>query len=304
MRLMPLPPSLVLAFAMAGAMPGMAFAAPAPAAVVATKDTITKDTIELGDFMGRLRSIEVLVGGQRGTFLLDTGSGVSFATPQFAEKIGCKPWGQITGFRLSGERLDLPRCDGVALGLADGHTMGPVTIGVLDLKSLLPPDAPAADGSLALDAFDGQAFTLDLRAGTLVFETKKSLAKRIAGAVEVPIRIARHGSSGQGLGASARLDTAKGALWLELDSGSGAPVLLRDKVTADAGADPSISQPQPYSLALAGKDATGKPAELKLATRAIVRDMIHDGVLGMPVLVHWRLTFDLASDRLWVTPAE
>ena len=26
-------------------------------------------------------------------------------------------------------------------------------------------------------------------------------------------------------------------------------------------------------------------------------------VIGMPVLVHWRLTFDLARDRMWIAPA-
>lgn len=271
---------------------GLAAAAPAPGAIA------------LGDFMGRLRSIEVVIGGQRGTFLLDTGGGVTFATPEFAKRIGCTPWGRITGFRLTGERLDLPRCDGVAIGLADGRVLAPATIGVLDLKPLLPPDAPAADGSLALDALDGQAFTLDLRAGTLEFETPQSLARRTAGAVEIPIRVSRHASSGQGLGVYARAKTAKGDLWLEIDSGGGAPVLLRDKVAAEAGADASVAQPQPYTLVLPGSDGAGGDAQVKLDTRAIVRDMVHDGVVGMPVLVNWRLTFDLAGDRLWVAPAK
>lgn len=289
---------LFLAMALAAAAPAAAFAAPLPAAASGPGAAI-----ELGDFMGRLRSIEVVVGGQHGTFLFDTGGGVTFATPEFAARIGCKPWGQVTGFRLTGERLDVPRCDGVAIGLAGGKTLAPATIGVLDLAPLLPPGAPAADGSLALDALDGQAFTLDLRAGTLEFETAESLAQRTVGAVEVPIRVARYSSSGQGLGVYARAETSKGDLWLEVDSGGGAPVLLRDKVAADAGADASVAQAQPYALRLLGKDAAGKGAGVELETRAIVRDMVHDGVIGMPVLVNWRLTFDLAHDRLWIAPS-
>jgi len=260
--------------------------------------------IELGDFMGRLRSVRVAIGGEEGTFLVDTGGGVTFASPAFAERIGCKPWGRITGFRLTGERLDLPRCEGVPIGLADGRTLAPRTIGVLDLAPLLPPDAPAVDGSLALDALDGTVFTLDLRAGTLVFETPESLAARSAGAIEVPVRVARFGSSGQGLGAYALSRTARGDLWLEIDSGGGAPVLLRDAIAGDAGADPSDGKAQPFALSLSGKDARGRDADVALQTRAVVRDMIHDGVIGVPVLVHWRLTFDLVHDRLWISPSD
>lgn len=288
--------ALVAPPAHAGAHPvGPAITAPTAGPVAA---------IELGDFMGRLRSVRVSIAGQEGTFLVDTGGGVTFASPAFAERIGCKPWGRITGFRLTGERLDLPRCEGVAIGLPDGRMLAPRTIGVLDLKPLLPPDAPAVDGSLALDALDGQVFTLDLRAGTLVFETPESLAARTAGAIEVPVRLARFGSSARGVGAYARSKTARGDLWLEIDSGGGAPVLLRDAVAAEAGADPSDGKPQPFALVLPGKDARGGDADVALQTRAVVRDMIHDGVIGVPVLVHWRLTFDLVHDRLWISPSD
>ncbi|HTM70249.1 MAG TPA: hypothetical protein VL118_05155 [Luteimonas sp.] len=276
------PTCLPLAAALALALAAAVAAAPAVAAVPTLAGTAAAapaapapGAIALGDFMGRLRSIEVAVGGQRGTFLLDTGGGVTFATPEFAKRIGCTPWGRITGFRLTGERLDLPRCDGVAIGLANGRVLAPATIGVLDLKPLLPPSAPTANGSLALDALDGQAFTLDLRAGTLEFETPQSLARRTAGAVEIPIRVSRHASSGQGLGVYARAKTAKGDLWLEIDSGGGAPVLLRDKIAAEAGADASVAQPQPYTLVLPGSDGAVGDAQVKLDTRAIVRDMVH-----------------------------
>lgn len=282
-------PLALLAASFASATAVAAEPAPAPA-----------PAIELGDFMGRLRTVDVVVGGQRGTFLVDTGGGVTFATPRFAEKIGCKPWGQITGFRLSGERLDMARCEGVAIGLPGGKALAPATIGMLDLMPLLPADAPVVDGSLALDVLDGQAFTLDLRAGTLRFETPESLAAIAASdAVQVPIRVARHGASGHGLGVYARSKTSSGDLWMEVDSGGSAPVLLPAKVAAEAGADPANARAQPYTLVLSG---VGR--DVKLEARALVRDMIHDGVVGVPVLVNWRLTFDLAGDRLWIAPTK
>ena len=287
-------------FAMTAALAAGITLSPASSAATPAPGAASASMIKLGDFMGRTRSIEVTVGGQRGTFLLDTGGGVTFVTPDFARKIGCSPWGQISGFRLSGERLDMARCEGVAIGLQNGKTLPPATVGMFDLMSLFPPGTSAVDGSLALDALDGQMFTLDLRAGTLEFETSKSLAKHTVGAVEIPIRVSRHGASGHGLGIYARSRTAKGDLWFEVDSGSGAPVLLSNKVASEAGAtDPAATKAQPFKLALSGKGG-----DVSLDTRAIVRDMIHDGVVGMPVLVQWRLTLDLAHDRMWIVPTK
>lgn len=254
--------------------------------------------ISLGDFMGRKRTIEVDIAGQRGTFVVDTGGGVTVIDKTFAQRIGCTPWGRITGFRLTGERLDLPRCDDVRITLPDGRALAPVTAGVIDLASVLAKGDDHLDGSLALDALDGQVFTLDVNAGTLQFESPESLAARVAGAVEVPVRISRYGSSARGVGAYALSRTKKGDLWLELDSGSDAPVMLTTAMAAEAGADPEVEKGQPYVLTIAGigRDVTKE-------TRAIVFDMVRDGVVGMPVLVHWRLTFDLVDDRLWIAPS-
>lgn len=271
---------------------------PASAASAASGSVPAGSAIPLGDFMGRKRSIEVEVGGQRGTFLVDTGSGVSLVSLEFAKRIGCKPWGQISGFRLTGERLDLPRCDGVRIALPDGTVLPPVTAAAIDLASVLAKGDDPVDGSLALDALDGKVFTLDVGAGTLQFETPASLQARIATAVEVPVRIGRYGSSARGVAAYARSKTAKGDLWLELDTGGDAPVLLPTSMAAEAGADPAIGKGQPYVLTVAGTDR-----DVTQETRAVVRDMVRDGVIGMPVLVRWRLTFDLVHDRLWIAPS-
>lgn len=287
-------PSLLLAAAIALVVTGIStpvFAAPGAAPA--------DDAIPLGDYMGRRRSMEVVVGDQRGTFLIDTGGGVTIMSPQFAERIGCTPWGQLSGFRLTGERLDMPRCENVKIGLPGGRAMAPVTAGVIDLIPLMVKGDAPVDGSLALDALDGQVFTLDLRAGTLQFETPESLEARVADAVEIPIRVSRYGNSARGVAVYARAKTAKGDLWLELDTGGDAPVLLPGSMAAEAGADPAVEKAQPYALTLSGTDR-----DVSLQTRAIVRDMVRDGVVGVPVLVNWRLTFDLAGDRLWVAPAK
>jgi hypothetical protein len=79
---------------------------------------------------------------------------------------------------------------------------------------------------------------------------------------------------------------------MALDSGGGPPVLIRDRVAQAAGADPANQELQPFKLKV-GDAAT-------LDTRAFVKDMILDGVIGIPVLVRWKLSFDLEDDRLWL----
>jgi hypothetical protein len=42
---------------------------------------------------------------------------------------------------------------------------------------------------------------------------------------------------------------------------------------------------------------------VKVQARAIVRDLIMDGNIGLPVLMKWVITIDLAQQRLWIAPS-
>src|SRR6185312_848153 len=63
-------------------------------------------------------TVRATVSGQTRTFACDSGEGVSMISPELAQAIGCKPWGQVTGFRMTGERLDAPPCDGIPFDAA------------------------------------------------------------------------------------------------------------------------------------------------------------------------------------------
>lgn len=249
-------------------------------------------TVALGDFYG-LRTIQVTVGGQTGDFILDTGGGITVISPALAEKAGCTPWAQITGFRLTGERLTMPRCDGLAMD-AGGEALVAPSAGVFDLAPLLPPDAPRIEGLVALDSLATQPFTLELKAGRLTFETPTSLAARVAEATEVPIRFHRQ-AGGISLTTMARVPTPQGDLWMQLDSGSDAPVLVARTSAAPLGLDPETPR-QPLRLVV----TEGLAADVD----ARVRDMIIDGNIGLPVMRDWVMTFDLANQKLWVRPAD
>jgi len=255
----------------------------------------TPHVVPLGDYFG-IRTVEVTVAGETGQFLFDTGGGISVISPALAEKAGCTPFAQITGFRLTGERLTMPRCDDLAITI-DGETLAVPSAGIFDLAPLLPPDGPRIEGLISLDVLAARPFTLELEAGRLTLETPESLAARIATAIELPIQFHRQ-AGGISLTVMAGVPTAGGDLWMQLDSGSVAPVLLAKTSADPLGLDPDIER-QPLRLVLRGGD--GREIAAEVQTR--VRDMIIDGNIGAPVMKDWIMTFDLAEGRLWVQPA-
>jgi hypothetical protein len=121
-------------------------------------------TIRLEPYLGTALTIWAEVNGHAGLFLFDTGEGVSTISSDFAKTIGCIPWGRITGFRMTGGRLDFPRCDNIQFKTA-GETLTAPIAGRFDIMSLLPADAPHLDGSLGLDILAGRAITYDQSSG-------------------------------------------------------------------------------------------------------------------------------------------
>lgn len=239
----------------------------------------------------RLRTIEVVINGQEGQFLVDTGGGITTISPQFAEKIGCKPWGRISGHRMFGDRLDMQRCDGMAIQ-AGNVTFAPTTLAVFDSAPLLQPGATPPDGALALDVLEDRSITLEFAANRITIETPESLARRIEGATELPLRVTREPF---GSDIYAGVDTPKGRLWMIMDSGAGGVSLVAKDMAALFGLDPDNTEPQVLKFDLAPGVLVDSPA--------ITVDMILDGNLGMPFLRHYAVTLDLKAQRMWIKPA-
>jgi len=239
----------------------------------------------------RLRTIEVTINGHTSDFLFDTGGGVTTITPAFAEKIGCKPWGRITGHRMFGDRLDMQRCDGVTVE-AQGVRFEPTTLAVFDPTPLLAPGAAAPDGTLAMDVFKDQVVTLDVAGNRLTIEDEASLARRIEGATELPMRVSREV---WGVDPYVGVDTEQGRLWMLLDSGAGGVLLVAKDNAAAFGLSPDAEGPQPLKFDL----APGVPVE----GLAVTPEMMLLGNLGMPFMKDYVLTMDFPNQRLWVKRA-
>lgn len=237
-------------------------------------------------------ALRAVIAGRPGLFAFDTAGGLSLLTPQFADAIGCKPWGRLVGFQMMGDKVQTPQCTDLSVSI-DAQRLPLPTAAVFDVMTLFPPDAPRLDGSLALDLFAGQAITIDFPARRLIVESAESLRERTGKATEFPARVSRE-MQGRALAVSIGVPSAQGLVWMELDSGNGGTVLVSKPYAALLGLDPEKTAPQPADFALGHGLRVAVPA-------AFTPEMIIDGNIGMPFLKDHVVTLDLAAGRLWLS---
>lgn len=255
--------------------------------LIATSLGATPATLKLEPYRKTV-GLHATVGGKEGFFVFDTGSGVSLLTPQFAERIGCKPWGRLTGFTMMGNRLDAPRCEDVNVTLGNQRFTAPA-MGVFDVMSLFPPDAEPVDGLIALNVFAGKVITIDFPARTLTIDAKAGKS-----ATEVPARLVRE-VQGASLAVSVAVPTKQGKVWMELDSGNGGTILVSKPYAELFALDAAKQGPQPIAFDIA-KGLCVESAD------AFAPDMIIDGNIGMPFLKNVAVTMDLGAGRVWIAP--
>jgi hypothetical protein len=276
---------LLIAAAMAAAIP--AYAATAPEAV-----------IPLSLIHGKLFTIEATVSGRSGQYLFDTGEGITMITPSVAAAAHCVPWGNVTGFRMLGDRMDLPRCDNIVFTLPGGQRTAPETI-VFDLGSM-DPSAAQLQGSIGLDLFAGHAVTIELAAHRVIVESPASLADRIRTATSIPIRLVRD-AEGAALSVDIGVTTKRGLAWMELDTGNDSPtIVVSQSVAPLLGLDATSKPP---------KNAPSQPVTLPLAPglniagfARVFPGMIMDGNIALKFLEGWNITLDLQASKGWLAP--
>lgn len=243
--------------------------------------------LALQPYIATLRTVPVVVGDETLPFLLDTGGGFTVLTPDVARAAGCAPFGRVTAFRSSGERIDLPRCGPVRLTVGGIAMTGEAA--VLDVMRLLE-GAPRIGGILSLQTLEGRAFTLDLAGNRLVLETPASLRARTAALRPLSVRLSRQGG-GAAMDLFLEVASPGGSLWLELDSGNAGPVLLSPHALAQLGVTLSGEGPQRVALDVGGLGP--------MPVDAVARELIYDGLLNAKFLESVVLTVDLRSARAW-----
>ena len=234
----------------------------------------------------------IIVAGKPRLFTFDTGGGVTIISPALAKELGCAPFGSIVGYRMTGDKLAMPRCDSVHIDWNRTALVAPMA-GVFDVTPLAAADAQPLDGLLALDVFAGKTITLDMAGLKLTVETAASAAERTRDAVELPAHLARE-IGGRALAVYVDVPSAKGALSFELDSANGGTILISKPYAQLLGLDPERG-PQPGAFPVApGVEAKGL---------MFTPELTIDGNLGVPFMKNWVITMDLAHGRVWLKRA-
>ncbi|TFW13681.1 hypothetical protein E4L96_19420 [Massilia arenosa] len=239
-------------------------------------------------------AVHATVAGQPGFFGFDSAGGISLVSPQLAQKAGLQPWGMLSGYSMTRNRFDIPQLEGLPVTLG-GRSWTPRGLGVMDVAPLYAKDNTLPiDGNLALDLFEGKVVTLDVPHMHLYVESPDSLRERVAGAIEVPMRVAREWQ-GRTLSVSLGVKSPKGLVWFELDSGNGGVVLVSKPFASLFNLDPAKEGPQKVRLELA-------PGYTLESEMGMTPDMIIDGNVGMILLRQAVVTLDLANSRAWIKP--
>lgn len=260
--------------------------------LVAAPSTSGGESVPLALHGGKQFTVAATVAGKQRTFLFDTGEGLTMIDPRVARDVGCEPWGNIAGFRMTGDRIDTKRCDGVAFAIGRRRYVAP-SVMVYDLGEIAGKDAPVLDGAVGLDLFAGRTITLDLLHHQVVIETPASAQKRRRGAVEVPLRLVT--SDAGGLDVNLGVTTPRGLAWMELDTGNAGPTIFVSQAMAPLfGLDPASREPQDVAIRLG-------TAELKTRAR-VFPSMIMDGNIGMQLVRERAITLDLKEGRAWLAP--
>ena len=249
--------------------------------------------IRMQDVAG-MQSIQATVGGRQGTFLFDSGIGVSAVTPQFAYAIGCKPWGKLTGFRAIGQRVDTQLCNETKL-VVGGKQVTTPQLAVIDLKYFMGPVGEKFAGVLGLDIFAGQLITIRVAKGQIVMEDATSVAQIVATRHAVPLRLVR-AAEGAGLTVDFGVPTPRGMSWWEVDTGNYGPFLVDQAIAPLLELKPDDKDLQVLATTLV--------PDVRMTGPALVKDLILNGDIGRSFLKDWDVTLDLAQGRAWVAPAQ
>lgn len=256
-------------------------------------DAAAPETIALEKYMGVLRAVKVTVGDETVPFIFDTAGGLTFVTPEFAGRHGCRPYGRITGFRMSGEQLSFPRCGKMTLGI--GGRQHTVETAVFDIMALLPEGWPEVGGIVSLHTFNDSAITIELGANRVTVETDESLARRTADMHALNTRINTQ-TGGESLDLFVEAAAERGSLWLEADSGNMGPVILAPHAFDQLGASRPGADGAELELTLVGLDPI--PVAVK------EEQIIYDGVVNARMLEGLVFTIDFRTMQSWALPVQ
>jgi hypothetical protein len=246
------------------------------------------------------------VGGSISAHVIfDTGAGLDVLAPSLIEKVHGRAAGQFTGFRMTGERLDIP------LFIVPELSIGPVKKKNALVGSWDVLDKLHLDGIVSLNDFRQQPVTFDFVKRVVIFETAESLTQRHATEISAPAKFDDQRGITLDLFAEFRIGDQPGLC--EIDTGSPTatvstrymPLLGLEKDGKDvrkierrtiAGANQIRYDTKLPQIALAAAP------QISLAHPAVgFSDIIYDCVIGLDFWAGKTLTIDIAGRQILVS---
>lgn len=251
-----------------------------------------QDTIRLSKYAGNLKQAAVKIGSKYFHFLFDTGGGETFISPEVAAALGRKPYGGLPVYRMSGEKLEVLKCDSVTLQVGRQQLAIP-TVAVWDLMSILPKELPRLDGVISLKTFKDRVIVLDLSRNQLIVQPSTYVEKQQKKLSLIPARFA-NGLAGNELSLFVQVMKNKRPYWFLFDSGNLNDVLLSAwtarewNVINDTAENGRLKKGIDLSL-----------GKFPLTTAAAVQPILYDGALNFATLQQHVFVIDLVRYRLY-----
>lgn len=243
-----------------------------------------------------------------GEFLLDTGAGIHVISKKLLLRgLNPKPAGHYTGFRHTGERMDLELFQIASLNIGDFRQETPIvtTWDALDNYDL--------DGMLSAKFFEHHIVTLDFIKQELIFEDEQSLPNLLQQGKSVDLKISDDRGKilqlfvdiliGDSVLAECELDTGSNGLLildkrylplLKIDGDS--ENVSQDKVQSITGLSEERLVTRVPNICLRGLPKVGV-SEAEVVFKS---NLIFDGDLGIKFWANRRLTIDIPHQRIIV----
>ncbi len=252
-----------------------------------------QDTLLLKRYVSNLKMLEVTIKDSTYNFLFDTGGAETFISPDIASRVGKAVYGNVTGFRMSGETIKYQKCDSIWLKIGNEMILHS-TVGVWDIMSILPKELPRLDGVLSLKSFQNKLVTLDLANNRLIVESPASYERQIATKKLLPSRFA-NGLDGNDLNIFVGIPRRDRFYWFLFDCGNLNDLLLSHTTAVEWGLQSdTVSQRNTLGVVpiVIGRATT----EAEASSDAI----IYDGALNYAVMSRYVFTINFPKKEVWV----
>jgi hypothetical protein len=256
--------------------------------------------------------VKAKIDGVQGSFVFDTGAGITMFTKSFFSKLKdtLREDGGYTGFRATGERLDID------LYLVKNVEFGPIKKDKEEV-SYIDANFGGIDGIISLKLMVSQPFTIDYEKKVIRLESAQSLADIKKKAKAMPVQLEQSRNKALTLFSYFKVNDTL-TLQFSLDSGAGKDVYrINSKYLQSLGVDANdslhvkkIAKRSEMNTQFVSNIYITKLSKLAAASNTsinttnfpaqFVDGLIYDGIIW----INWlgsKITFDLAGKQLLVS---